>query len=79
MRKIMDWTKVINKISKRLAFWKANLLSIGGILNLVKSVIGSLPLYFLSLFKALEAFISNLESMIRHIFLGMKECVKEIS
>ncbi|GJS67889.1 RNA-directed DNA polymerase, eukaryota, reverse transcriptase zinc-binding domain protein [Tanacetum coccineum] len=42
MRKIADWTKVINRFSKKLASWKANLLSIGGRLTLVKSVLGSL-------------------------------------
>ncbi|GKB90878.1 putative RNA-directed DNA polymerase, eukaryota, reverse transcriptase zinc-binding domain protein [Tanacetum coccineum] len=70
MRKIVDWIEVINRFSKRLASWKVNLLSIGGRLTLVKSVLGSLPLYFLSLFKAPEAIINKLESMRRQIFLG---------
>nr|GEX45088.1 RNA-directed DNA polymerase, eukaryota, reverse transcriptase zinc-binding domain protein [Tanacetum cinerariifolium] len=48
-RKIVDWTEVINRFSKRLASWKANLLFIGGRLTLVKSVLRSLPVYFLSL------------------------------
>ncbi|GKA38784.1 putative RNA-directed DNA polymerase, eukaryota, reverse transcriptase zinc-binding domain protein [Tanacetum coccineum] len=39
MRKIADWTEVINRFYKRLASWKANLLSIRGKLTLVKSVL----------------------------------------
>ncbi|GKD98416.1 RNA-directed DNA polymerase, eukaryota, reverse transcriptase zinc-binding domain protein [Tanacetum coccineum] len=65
MRKIADWTEVINRIFKRLASWKENLLSIGGRLTLVKSVFRSLSVYFLSLFKAPEAIITKLESMRR--------------
>nr|GEU46080.1 hypothetical protein [Tanacetum cinerariifolium] len=42
--------------SSRLSSWKANLLSIGGQLTLIKAVLGSLGIYFLSIFKALEAF-----------------------
>ncbi|GJZ22665.1 reverse transcriptase domain, reverse transcriptase zinc-binding domain protein [Tanacetum coccineum] len=78
MRKIADWTKVINRFCKRLASWKANLLSIGGRLTLVKFVLGSLPVYFLSLFKAPEAIITKLESMRRQFFWGMKEGVKKM-
>ncbi|GJZ71172.1 reverse transcriptase domain, reverse transcriptase zinc-binding domain protein [Tanacetum coccineum] len=78
MRKIVDWIEVIYIFSKRLASWKANLLSIGGRLTLVKSVLRSLPLYLLSLFKAPEAIINKLESMRRQFFWGMKECAKKI-
>nr|GEY62738.1 RNA-directed DNA polymerase, eukaryota, reverse transcriptase zinc-binding domain protein [Tanacetum cinerariifolium] len=59
--------------TKKLSSWKANLLSIGGRLTLVKSVLGSLPIYFLSIFKAPEAVISKLESIKRCFFWGMKD------
>ncbi|GJU77678.1 reverse transcriptase domain, reverse transcriptase zinc-binding domain protein [Tanacetum coccineum] len=36
----------------RLSAWKAKALSIGGCLTLIQSVLGSIPLYYLSLFKA---------------------------
>ncbi|GJT46336.1 putative RNA-directed DNA polymerase, eukaryota, reverse transcriptase zinc-binding domain protein, partial [Tanacetum coccineum] len=46
------WTEVIDRLQDRLLSWKAKNLSIGGRLTLFKSVLGSVPLYFLSLFKA---------------------------
>lgn len=46
------WRPVIEKFDNRLADRKARLISFGGRLTLVKSVLGSLPLFFLSLFRA---------------------------
>nr|GEV35802.1 RNA-directed DNA polymerase, eukaryota, reverse transcriptase zinc-binding domain protein [Tanacetum cinerariifolium] len=58
--------------TKKLLLWKANLFSIGGRLTLVGSVLGSLPIYFLLMFKAPKAVISKLESIRRRFFWGMK-------
>ncbi|GJY70736.1 hypothetical protein Tco_0474439 [Tanacetum coccineum] len=41
--------------------WKANLLSIGGRLTLIKSVLGSLGIYYLSIFRAPESVLQDLE------------------
>ncbi|GKC63076.1 hypothetical protein Tco_1095674 [Tanacetum coccineum] len=71
MNKIDAWSDVVQKFTNRLSSWKANLLSISGRLTLVKSILGTLPLYYLSLFKAPEAVISHLES-IRRRFFGLK-------
>nr|GEW61616.1 reverse transcriptase domain, reverse transcriptase zinc-binding domain protein [Tanacetum cinerariifolium] len=49
-----SWHTLVNRFQKRLSFWKANLLSIGGRLTLIKVVLGSLGLYYLLIFKALE-------------------------
>ncbi|GJS88192.1 RNA-directed DNA polymerase, eukaryota, reverse transcriptase zinc-binding domain protein [Tanacetum coccineum] len=40
LNKIDAWSNVVQKFIKRLSSWKANLLSIGGRLTLVKSVLG---------------------------------------
>ncbi|GJT23006.1 putative reverse transcriptase domain-containing protein [Tanacetum coccineum] len=53
MNKVVSWNEVVNRIRERLASWKAKALSIGGRLTLIKSILGSLPIYYLSLFKAL--------------------------
>ncbi len=47
-----DWRGIINKIESRIEGWQAKLLSQGGRLALVNSVLSNLPLYFFSVFKA---------------------------
>ncbi|GKC09965.1 hypothetical protein Tco_1001575 [Tanacetum coccineum] len=47
----------------RLSSWKSNLMSIGGRLTLVKAVLGSMPLYHLSLFRAPIKIIKRLEAI----------------
>ncbi|GKA46359.1 RNA-directed DNA polymerase, eukaryota, reverse transcriptase zinc-binding domain protein [Tanacetum coccineum] len=55
MGRIINWKVLIDRFKARLSGWKANLLSIGGRLTLIKSVLGSLGIYYLSIFKASEA------------------------
>ncbi|GJS50418.1 hypothetical protein Tco_0623780 [Tanacetum coccineum] len=43
MKKIDAWNEVVNKFTRRLSSWKANMLSIGGRLTLVKSVLVVFP------------------------------------
>ncbi|KAJ9542843.1 hypothetical protein OSB04_029349 [Centaurea solstitialis] len=52
MRKIKNWNPVFDKVKKKLGSWKEKWISFGGRLTLVKSVLGSLSLYYLSLFQA---------------------------
>ncbi|GJY19984.1 RNA-directed DNA polymerase, eukaryota, reverse transcriptase zinc-binding domain protein [Tanacetum coccineum] len=42
MKSIASWKMLVDRFHLRLSFWKANLLSIGGRLTLIKSVLGSL-------------------------------------
>ncbi|GKC62981.1 RNA-directed DNA polymerase, eukaryota, reverse transcriptase zinc-binding domain protein [Tanacetum coccineum] len=58
-----SWSVLIDRFQKRLSSWKANLLSIGGHLNLIKAVLGSLGIYYLSIFKAPETILNTLESI----------------
>ncbi|CAN1303199.1 Putative ribonuclease H protein At1g65750 [Linum perenne] len=53
-------------MERRLDTWKANFLSFGGRVTLIKSVHSSLPVYYLSLFKAPAAVISSLERIQNH-------------
>ncbi|GJW99712.1 hypothetical protein Tco_0183626, partial [Tanacetum coccineum] len=70
MSRCSNWDPVIKKISTRLSHWKALLLSIRGRLTLIKSVLGSLPLYFMSLYKVSIFVCNKLESMRNQFFLG---------
>ncbi|GJZ03380.1 putative RNA-directed DNA polymerase, eukaryota, reverse transcriptase zinc-binding domain protein [Tanacetum coccineum] len=54
-------------------------LSIGGRLTLVKSVLGSLPIYYLSLFKAPSLVIDMLESLRRRFFWGFNDSQRGIN
>lgn len=41
------WNPVLKRTAKKLASWKGNFLPKGGKLVLIKSILSSLPLYFL--------------------------------
>uniref|UniRef100_A0A803P465 Reverse transcriptase domain-containing protein n=1 Tax=Cannabis sativa TaxID=3483 RepID=A0A803P465_CANSA len=64
-RKWSFWEPVMDKCAKRLDGWKCAFLSKGGRLTLIQSVLSSLPLYFLSLFKAPRSVTKALEKMMR--------------
>lgn len=49
------WDKVLEKKEKRLSVWKVKHLSIGGRIILIKLVLSSFAVYFLSLFWCPEA------------------------
>ncbi|XP_071688849.1 uncharacterized protein [Rutidosis leptorrhynchoides] len=70
MNRIESWKPVIEKYNSRLANWKARMVSYGGRLTLIKSVLSSLPLYFFSLFRAPLSVIDNLECIRRKFFWG---------
>ncbi|XP_071728393.1 uncharacterized protein [Rutidosis leptorrhynchoides] len=70
MSKLEDWEPVIEKFKCRLANWKMRLMSFGGRLVLIKSVLSSLPLYYFSLFRAPPCVLKLLESVRRSFFWG---------
>ncbi|GJS31236.1 putative RNA-directed DNA polymerase, eukaryota, reverse transcriptase zinc-binding domain protein [Tanacetum coccineum] len=70
MGRITNWTTLIDRFKARLSGWKANMLSSGGRLTLIKSVLGSLSIYYFSIFKAPEAVIKQLESLRASFFWG---------
>nr|GEV70837.1 RNA-directed DNA polymerase, eukaryota [Tanacetum cinerariifolium] len=70
MSRCSYWDPIINKFSSRLDLWKARLLSVRGRLTLIKSVLGSLFIYFMSLYKVPSLVCNRLESMRNHFFIG---------
>ncbi|GJW39731.1 reverse transcriptase domain, reverse transcriptase zinc-binding domain protein [Tanacetum coccineum] len=70
MRSCGGWNGVVDMFNARLSAWNAKNLSIGGRLTLVKSVLGNLSIYFLSLFKAPQKIIDRLEAIRRRLGVG---------
>nr|GEV81005.1 RNA-directed DNA polymerase, eukaryota, reverse transcriptase zinc-binding domain protein [Tanacetum cinerariifolium] len=71
MSRITSWDDVISKVSLRLSKWKRKLLSIDGRLSLLKSVLTSIPLYHMSLFKVPIDVLNHLESIRQNFFYGV--------
>ncbi|GJY75790.1 RNA-directed DNA polymerase, eukaryota [Tanacetum coccineum] len=63
MSRLNSWKEIINKISSRLSKWKLKTLSIGGRLSLLKSVLTTIPIYFMSLFKVPAGILKDLKSI----------------
>ncbi|GJX75606.1 RNA-directed DNA polymerase, eukaryota, partial [Tanacetum coccineum] len=71
MSRIKAWDNVINKVLCRLSKWKMKSFSIGGRLTLLKSVLGSTPIYSMSMFKAPIHVLKKLESIRKKGGLGV--------
>ena len=69
---------MFDRVNKRLSNWKLKLLSIGGRLTLVKSVLGSLGIYYMSMFRMPVAVGEKLEKIRSRFFWGMEEEDKKI-
>ncbi|GAU29337.1 hypothetical protein TSUD_227080 [Trifolium subterraneum] len=72
-RKLQFWYPLVDKIRNRLSGWKCKHLSMGGRLILLKSVLSSMPVYFLSFFKAPAGIISSLNSIFCQFLWGGSE------
>nr|GEX27938.1 ribonuclease H-like domain-containing protein [Tanacetum cinerariifolium] len=71
MSRITSWDDVISKVSSRVSKWKLKLLFIGGRLSLLKSVLNSIPLYHMYIFKVPIGVLNHLESIRRNFFYGV--------
>ncbi|GJT45843.1 RNA-directed DNA polymerase, eukaryota, reverse transcriptase zinc-binding domain protein [Tanacetum coccineum] len=70
MNLISNWQPLVDRFRATLSSWKANTLSIEGRLTLIKSVLGSLGIYYLSIFKCPELVLNSLEAMHASFFWG---------
>ncbi|GJX83173.1 reverse transcriptase domain-containing protein [Tanacetum coccineum] len=71
MSRIKSWDDVVAKVSSGLSKWKLKTLSIGGRLTLIKSVLTSIPLYHISIFKVPSGVLKLLKSIRRNFFNGV--------
>ncbi|GKA38027.1 RNA-directed DNA polymerase, eukaryota, partial [Tanacetum coccineum] len=73
------WSDVMQKVRSRLSSWKAKTLSIGGRLTLLKAVLGAVPLYFMSIYKAPKGVLHELEKIRNKFFIGADSADRKIS
>jgi hypothetical protein len=69
-RRQATWKPVVDAMTKRLNSWTSRLISYGGRITLINSVLASLPLYFFSFFKAPCCVIKQLIKIQRNVLWG---------
>ncbi|KAM0007813.1 putative RNA-directed DNA polymerase [Helianthus debilis subsp. tardiflorus] len=70
MNLIKNWDPVVETFRKRLSIWKANTLSFGGRITLIRSVLNALPTFYFSLYKAPMGVIKKLEKLRKDFLWG---------
>ena len=63
MSQIHEWDEVVERVKTRISKWKMKSLSIGGRLTLLKSVLGSMTIFHMSIFKVPMGVLRTLESI----------------
>nr|GEW98882.1 RNA-directed DNA polymerase, eukaryota, reverse transcriptase zinc-binding domain protein [Tanacetum cinerariifolium] len=71
MSRIQSWHHVTEGMHTRLSKWKVKTISIGGRLTLLKYVLGTIPIYHMSMFKVSMKALQNMESIRMHFFNGV--------
>ncbi|GLT45513.1 hypothetical protein SLA2020_193410 [Shorea laevis] len=64
------WTSMLNRFRQKLATWKSPLLSFGGRITLINSVLSALPIFKLSLFKIPKCVLGEMIKIQRNFFWG---------
>jgi len=64
------WNGVIEKVQARLSRWKGRSLSMAGRICLIRSVLSSIPLFFMSLFKLPSGVAGKLVKLQRNFLWG---------
>ncbi|XWS54084.1 hypothetical protein CRYUN_Cryun10bG0058500 [Craigia yunnanensis] len=67
---VKTWKPVVKNVKKRMAGWKSDLLSIGGQVTMMKSVLACLPVYYMSLFQISNTIKLVLERILRRFLWG---------
>ncbi|GJV79919.1 RNA-directed DNA polymerase, eukaryota, reverse transcriptase zinc-binding domain protein [Tanacetum coccineum] len=70
MNLISNWQPLVDHFRAKLSTWKASTLSIGGRVTHIKLVLGSLGIYYMSIFKCPETVLNSLAAMRASIFWG---------
>ncbi|XP_074315635.1 uncharacterized protein LOC141651839 [Silene latifolia] len=68
--KISTWDPVVDKVEKRLVSWKIELISKAGRVILIKSVLNSLPLFYMSIFQIPKGVLNQIINLQRRFYWG---------
>ncbi|GJT51431.1 RNA-directed DNA polymerase, eukaryota, reverse transcriptase zinc-binding domain protein [Tanacetum coccineum] len=79
MNLICNWKRLVDRFQYKLSLWKSNLISIGGRVTLIKSVLESMGIYYMSLFKVPETVLKNLERFRANFFWGGDESNRKLA
>jgi len=79
-RKLMnkDWKHVEERFQKRLNCWRSKMLSVGGRLVLINSILSSLPMFMLSFFEVPRGVLKKLDYFRSQFFWQNDEHKKKI-
>lgn len=72
-KKSKSFEFLLEKIKEKLAAWKCKTLSLAGRTTLVRSVLNSIPLYTMSLFKLPKQICNKIDSYTRRFWWGCSE------
>jgi len=78
-RKVKFWDPVLTKLKDRLNIWKERFLCMAGRICLIKSVINAVPLFYISIFKALGSIYQSIISIQRRFLWGWEKEKRPIS
>ena len=73
------WDEVVNKIKRRLGKWKGRFISMAGRICLIKSVLSSISLLYLSLFKIPSNVLKKIVSLQRNFLWGWRSEGRKIA
>ncbi|GMI95158.1 hypothetical protein HRI_003185100 [Hibiscus trionum] len=72
------WEPVLEKFLKALSAWKVNCLSFSGRLVLIKSVLASLPIYYMSIFQIPSEVVKKMNNIMENFLWGASVSQRKI-
>nr|GEY27840.1 RNA-directed DNA polymerase, eukaryota [Tanacetum cinerariifolium] len=79
MSRVKSWNDVIYTLVTRLSRWKLKTISIGGRLTLLKSILGSTPIFHMFIYKVPMAVLRTMEGIRARFFNGADNKVRKSS
>nr|GEZ53826.1 RNA-directed DNA polymerase, eukaryota [Tanacetum cinerariifolium] len=79
MSLVKAWDDTVDKLKGRLSKWKLKTLSNGSLLTLLKSVLGSTPIYNMFLYKVPKTVLNSMEAIRRKFFNGIHDDERKVA